>query len=204
MAEPEKDFKMKGERAAKPAPQPQGSFRPGGEKAPEQKQRAAGYKHLVRIAQVDLPGEKPIKVALTHIKGVGFNLASAACNAAGIPQGKITGELSEEEAKKLDRMLINPKEAGFPSWMFNRRKDYESGEDKHLLMGTLDFVKDNTIKTLKKIKCYRGVRHIQGQPVRGQRTRSHFRQHKGKVVGVVKKKEAPKTAEGGGKKKAKK
>ena len=148
----------------------------------------SNYKHIVRIAQVDLPGSKPIKIALTKIKGVGYNLASAACNITGIDKQKKTGELRNDEIKKLDTILMKTKENVFPSWMCNRRKDYETGEDLHLITGTLDFVKDNTIKNMKKIKCYKGVRHSRSLPVRGQRTKSNFRRSKGKVVGVSKRK----------------
>ncbi len=175
------------------------------EKAPEQKPQASpkpiaakvskpdqkpqdSFRHIVRIAQVDLSGDKPIKIALKKIKGVGFNLASAVCNLAGIKQGKKTGELTDAEIKKLDAILTKPQENGIPAWMFNRRKDYETGEDKHLLIGVLDFVRDNTIKRLRKIKCYKGTRHSKGLPARGQRTKANFRRSKGKVVGVAKKK----------------
>ena len=71
--------------------------------------------------------------------------------------------------------------------MINRKNDYETGEDKHLLAGTLNFVQDNDLKRLKKIKTLRGIRHQRKLPVRGQRTRSNFRKGKGKVVGVKKK-----------------
>ena len=146
------------------------------------------YKHIIRIAQVDLPGEKPIGIALKKIKGVGFNLATACCNLAGIEKGKKAGELTDEQINKLNEILSHPLQAGFPSWLLNKRKDYETGEDKHLLTGSLDYDKENTLKRLKKIKCYRGVRHAQGLPVRGQRTKSNFRKSKGKVVGVAKRK----------------
>lgn len=161
----------------------------------EQKQNPT-YKHLVRIAQVDIPGEKQIKIALMKIRGVGFTLASAVCNLAGIDQDKKAGELSDQEVKKLNEVLSNPLKAGIPVWMLNRRKEYETGEDRHLLTAEWDFVQDNTIKMLKKMKCYRGIRHSRGLPVRGQRTKSNFRKNKGKVTGVTKRKEAPKK-EGG-------
>ncbi|MFH1683156.1 MAG: 30S ribosomal protein S13 [Candidatus Woesearchaeota archaeon] len=148
------------------------------------------FRHIVRIAQVDLPGDKPIKIALMKIKGVGFNLASAACHISGINKQKKTGDLREDEVKKLDNILMKTKESSIPKWMYNRRKDYETGEDLHIITGTLDFVKDNTIKMMKKIKSYRGVRHSRNLPVRGQRTKSNFRRSKGKVVGVSKRKAA--------------
>jgi len=156
-------------------------------KAPEQEPQAS-FKHIVRIGQVDLPGDKPLKIALRKIKGVGFNLANAVCNMTGIEKSKKVGALSDGEVKKLNDVITDPKGKGVPIWMLNRRKDYETGEDKHLLLGTLDFVKDNTIKRLRKTKCYRGTRHSKGLPVRGQRTKANFRRSKGKVVGVAKKK----------------
>ncbi len=155
----------------KPAPKPQDDF-----------------KHIIRIANVDLTGDKPIKISLKKIKGVGFNLASAVCNITGIDKNKKTGTLTDEEIKKLTDVLTNPKDKGIPSWMFNRKKDYETGEDKHLLIGDLDYALDNTIKRLRKIKSYVGVRHSRRLPVRGQRTKANFRKSKGKVVGVAKKK----------------
>ena len=56
----------------------------------------------------------------------------------------------------------------------------------HLLTGNLTFYKENDIKRMKKIKSLKGMRHQKGLPVRGQRTKSHFRKNKGKVVGVAK------------------
>ena len=61
-------------------------------------------------------------------------------------------------------------------------------------MGDLDFTVDNDLKRMKMIKCYRGMRHAFGLPVRGQRTKSNFRKNKGKAsLGVVKKQQQPKT-----------
>ncbi|HIH11586.1 TPA: 30S ribosomal protein S13 [Candidatus Woesearchaeota archaeon] len=161
----------------------------------------ANFKHIVRIANVDLPGAKNTGFALTGIKGVGLNLAHAVCNVAEIAVSHKLGELSERDVEKLNQVLSDPAKFKIPVWMFNRRKDYDSGENKHLLTGTLNFTQDNDLKRLKKIKSYRGIRHIHGQPVRGQRTRSNFRKNKGKVVGVTKKKEpAAAKKETGGKK----
>lgn len=142
------------------------------------------FKHLVRIVNTDLPGEKPIAGALTKIKGVNFMLANAVCNLTGVDKSKKAGELDDGEVKKLSETLQNLSKFGVPEWMFNRRKDYETGKNKHLLGADLDFVKEDDIKILKKIKAYKGVRHIFGLPVRGQRTRANFR--KGKSLGVAK------------------
>ena len=154
------------------------------------------FKHIVRVANVDLPGGRPTSIALTHIKGIGINFADVVCAVAGINKGEKVGTLSDEEIKKLNAVVQNPSSYDIPSWFFNRRKDYDSGEDMHLITGTISFATDNDLKRLKKIKTLRGIRHQKGLPVRGQRTKSHFRKNKGKFVGVANKKAAPAAAEG--------
>ena len=102
-------------------------------------------------------------------------------------------KLSDEEAKRLDEVVQNPQKYDIPSWLINRRKDPETGEDQHLLMGDLQFAKENDIKMLKKIKSYKGLRHQWGLTVRGQRTKSNFRKNKGKVHLGVKKRAGAKS-----------
>jgi len=149
------------------------------------------FQHIVRISNVDVPGAKKILFALKKIKGVGDNFASAVCAAAGVNINTRAGELKSDEIERLTSALNHPAKSGIPSWMYNRRKDFDTGEDKHLITGTLIFTHDNDLKRMKKIKSYKGLRHIKGLPVRGQRTRSNFRRSKGKVVGVTKKKATP-------------
>ncbi|HLD05910.1 MAG TPA: 30S ribosomal protein S13 [Candidatus Nanoarchaeia archaeon] len=150
----------------------------------------AEFQHIVRVVNTDLKGEKQIGSALRRIKGVGFMYANMACFLAGIDQRKRAGDLSEEEVKKIDDVLRNPLKHQAPVWMLNRRRDYESNENKHILATDIKFVLENDIKRLKKIRSYRGIRHAYGLPVRGQRTRSNFRRNKGKVMGVQRSKAA--------------
>jgi len=147
------------------------------------------FKHLIRVANTDLKGEKHVLYALTRIKGVNFMLANAICRKAGIPVTKKAGYLSDAEVKALEQVISDPLRAGIPVWMLNRRKDYETGEDKHLFLGDLDFAHEMDIKRMKKTKSYRGLRHQWGLPVRGQRTKSNFRKNKGKgSLGVQRRK----------------
>jgi len=149
----------------------------------------AEFKHIIRIANTDLAGEKSIGNALRKIKGVGVMYANMACKIAGIDSTKKAGDLLDIEAKKLDEIIREPLKFGAPKWMINRRKDYETGEDKHLIISDLQFTKENDIKRMKKIKSYKGMRHAWGLPVRGQRTKSNFRRNKGKgSLGVSRKK----------------
>lgn len=154
-------------------------------------------KHLVRIANTDLDGKKTIAFALSKIRGVGIPFAHAACRVAKVDVTKKTGALSDAEVKKLEEVVKDPIKAGLPAWLVNRRNDYETGQQKHLISADLQFTIENDIKIMKKIKSYKGVRHMLGQPVRGQRTRSNFRKNKGKVMGV--RRSASAKAAGGGK-----
>lgn len=141
------------------------------------------YEKIIRIMQTDIDGGKQIYVGLTKIKGVSWSLANAICNKLGLNKKKKISSLSNEEIKKIEEFIQNPQVPGF---LMNRRKDLDSGKDMHVLGSDLDLRKEFDIKRLKKIKSYKGLRHALGQPVRGQRTRSHFRK-KGKSVGVIKK-----------------
>jgi small subunit ribosomal protein S13 len=145
------------------------------------------FKHIVRIANVDLPGEKVLRIAMRKIKGIGINFADAICAVSGVNKQAKTGDLSDEDVKKLNETVSTINTSNIPKRMLNRQKDYETGEDVHILTGNLSFIKDNDLKRLKKIKSYRGMRHQKGLPVRGQRTRANFRKSKGKVIGVKKK-----------------
>ncbi len=149
-------------------------------------------RHIVRIANTDLNGEKPIGHMLTKIKGVSYMFSNLICRLALIDPTAKAGVLSETQIEKIENVITNPLKAGAPAWMLNRRYDPDDGADKHLISTNLTFVTDNDIKFMKKIKSYKGVRHIHGLPVRGQRTRSNFRKNKGKVMGVQKTKTAPK------------
>jgi len=150
-------------------------------------EQKTNFKHIVRIANVDIPGDKAIRISLTKIKGIGINFADAVCVAAKIDHSIKTGEMSDAQIDQLNEVVKEPHLHGIPQWMFNRKKDYETGNDLHLVTGTLNFVQDNDLKRLKKTKTLRGMRHQRRLPVRGQRTRSNFRKSKGKVVGVRKK-----------------
>lgn len=174
-----KKNKEMAEQPAKPAAPAAPAKAPAVPKQPE-------LRHLVRIGNVDLNGKKTIGFALANVKGVGINLAHAACKLANVPVEKKTGALSDAEIKKLDDIVRNPSQAGVPAWMLNRQKDPETGTAKHVLSGDLQFTIENDIKMMRKIKSYKGIRHSQGAPVRGQRTRSNFRRNKGKVMGVKK------------------
>ena len=139
-------------------------------------------REIVRMLSVDIPGDRNVYTGLTRIKGVSWGLSNAVCRILKIGRGKKIGELSEEEVKMISDFIKSPK---LPKFLLNRRNDIEEGADSHRIGTELEMTREFDIKRLKKMKCYKGVRHSQGQPVRGQKTRSHFR--KNKIGGIMKK-----------------
>ncbi|HJW96968.1 MAG TPA: 30S ribosomal protein S13 [archaeon] len=181
MAEQAKNPEKRTEKHAKPA------------EAPKQAKSEPPRREtqIIRFVETNLDGNKNVSEAIRRIDGLSFMLSNAITKQCGL-LGKKLGQLSETEMKTLEEAILNPESVGVPQWMFNRRKEPLTGRDRHLSASQLDFAHKMDINELKKMKCYRGVRHIQGQPVRGQRTRSSFR--KGSSVGVRKKKEVPAAA----------
>ena len=132
---------------------------------------------IIRLLSKDIEGKMTVYSGLTKIKGISWSMANAICNVLGIEKKRKLGSLDEKE---LDRIKNFTKEQKIPSFLFNRKFDPETGENRHLIGNELELRNDFDIKKMKKIKSYKGARHVSGQPVRGQRTKAHFRQHKGK------------------------
>lgn len=143
---------------------------------------------LVRIFGYDIPGSKNIYVGLTRIKGVSWTISNAACLKLGYPRTKKIADLSNEDIVRIEEFL---KSLNVYPFLKNRRSDVETGETSHFYGTDLDMKREFDIKRLKEIKSYKGIRHSLGQPVRGQRTKSHFRKNR-KVSGGIKKVAAPK------------
>lgn len=137
---------------------------------------------LVRIVSTDIPGRANVYSGLTRIKGVSWSFSHALCSVLRLDKKRKIDSLTKEEIEKISEFIKHPH---LPVFLMNRRFDFETGEHRHFIGSDLDLKKEFDVKRLKKIRSYRGLRHATGQPVRGQRTRSHFR--KNKVVGVMKK-----------------
>jgi small subunit ribosomal protein S13 len=154
---------------------------------------AEEIKHIVRIANADLKGEKAILVALQKIKGMGIMYSNMACRMAHVPITKKAGLLNSSEIERLNDVIMHPVKYNVPEWMMNRKQEFDTGKTTHLITGDLDYAVEQDLRRMKKIKSYKGVRHSVGLTVRGQRTKSNFRRNKGKVVGVKRKTEAKKS-----------
>jgi len=143
---------------------------------------------MVRIFNTDIEGHNNIYSGLTQIKGISWALSNAICKISQINRYRKVGSLSDEEVKKVERNILETsKNPSLPKFMLNLPKNEE--KPRHLLTIDLELYQKMRVKQLREIQSYRGIRHVLGLPVRGQRTKAHFR--KGRSVGVVKKKVVP-------------
>ena len=140
---------------------------------------------LIRILGKDVRGDKKISVGLTQVKGISWAFSNAICNFLKLDGDKKVQNITSEELTKIEEFMKNPQ---VPKYLKNRRHDFEDGQDKHIIGADLKLRHEFDIKRLKKIKSYRGVRHTLGQPVRGQRTKAHFRTNRKKTGAVGAKK----------------
>lgn len=111
---------------------------------------------MVRIAGVDLPDQKHVEIALTYIYGIGNTRALEILKAAKVEPTKRTKVLTDEEVSRLRDII----------------------ENNYVTEGDLKRLVTLNIKRLIEINCYRGRRHIQGLPVRGQRTKTNAQTRK--------------------------
>ena len=122
---------------------------------------------MARIAGVDLPN-KHVNIALTYIYGIGRSSANKICETAKINPTTLINDLSEDDLTKIRKII----------------------DESYKTEGRLRSEIGLNIKRLIDIGSYRGMRHVKGLPVRGQRTRTNSRTRKGKKKTVANKKKA--------------
>ncbi len=144
------------------------------------------FRRIVRMLETDINGALPIVYGLSAVKGVGYNFALAVCRILKLDPYMKLGYLTDEEVKEIESVVREPQKYHIPEWYYNRRKDYTSGLNMHLVGATLLFYVKEDIEREKRIKSWRGIRHAYGLKVRGQRTRTTGRA--GITVGVKRKK----------------
>merc|ERR1712083_148971 len=144
------------------------------------------FQHILRVMNTNIDGKKNIMFAITAIKGVGRRYANLVLKKADIDLNKRAGELSEEEVEKIVTIMGNPRQYKIPNWFLNRQKDIKDGKTNQVMANFLDNKLREDLERMKKIRAPRGLRHYWGLRVRGQHTKTTG--HKGKTVGVSKKK----------------
>jgi small subunit ribosomal protein S13 len=143
------------------------------------------YRHILRIMGTDMQGTLKTIYAITKIKGVSLSLANAILKKAGINPDLRVGFLTETEVNKIEEIIKEPTKYALPQWLFNRRKDSETGKDTHIISADLVLRTKMDIDQAKEIRSWRGYRHAYGLKVRGQHTKTTGRA--GKSLGVKKK-----------------
>ena len=123
---------------------------------------------MPRVIGIDVPGNKRLVISLTYIFGIGKTLSERVIEKLGLDPNMLAQNLTEEEISKLNAIL----------------------QSDFMVEGDLRRERQNNIKRLTAIGCYRGHRHRLGLPVRGQRTRCNARTRKGKKKTVAGKKKA--------------
>jgi small subunit ribosomal protein S13 len=120
---------------------------------------------MARIIGVEIPDKKRVDIALRYIYGIGPTNSIAILKKANIPPSVRAKDLSEQQVSAIVHAIQ---------------------DGKYVIEGDLRRELGITLKRLTSIKCYRGVRHLRGLPVRGQRTSTNARTRKGprKTVGV--------------------
>jgi small subunit ribosomal protein S13 len=158
------------------------------------------FRHILRIAGSDVAGTLKAVYALTEIKGISLSLSNAILRKANINPDLRVGFLTESDVTKIEEVIDDPAKYNLPSWLFNRRKDADTGKDMHLTSADLVLKTKTDIEQAKEIRSWRGYRHAYSLKVRGQHTKTTGRA--GKALGVKKKTllarpGAPAPAEGG-------
>ncbi|MBQ4408061.1 MAG: 30S ribosomal protein S13 [Bacteroidales bacterium] len=125
---------------------------------------------MARIVGVDLPKNKRGEIGLTYIFGIGRSRANKILSEAGIDKDIKVQDWNDDQVAKI-RQIIN---------------------DNFKVEGELRSEVSMNIKRLMDIGCYRGIRHRNGLPVRGQKTKNNARTRKGKKKTVANKKKATK------------
>ena len=143
------------------------------------------FSYIIRMADSDIDGLKPIAIGLASVKGIGVRTSQQLCRLAEIDGAKLGGHLEDAEQDRL-RTTIDGYATNVPWWLVNRQRDLESNEDAHLVAMDVKMTRDDDISRLAGMKTYRGLRHRSGHKVRGQRLRSNGRS--GTALGVQRKK----------------
>lgn len=132
--------------------------------------RLREYLALARIAGVNIPTNKRVKIALTYIHGIGRVKAVEICSKLSIPDERRVNQLTDDEVLKIREMI-------------DREYQVEGDLRRSVAMN---------IKRLMDLGCYRGLRHRRGLPVRGQRTHTNARTRKGPAKPIAGKKKVTK------------
>ena len=125
---------------------------------------------MARIAGINIPTQKKLKIALTYVYGIGNKVSNDICLKANVDSNARVQDLSESEIKNISDVISS----------------------SFLVEGDLRREVSGNIKRLKDLGTYRGVRHRRNLPCGGQRTHTNARTKKGKAIAIAGKKKVTK------------
>ena len=125
---------------------------------------------MARIAGINIPTQKKLRIALTYVYGIGNKVSNDICLKANVDSNTRVQDLSESEIKNISDVISS----------------------SFLVEGDLRREVSGNIKRLKDLGTYRGVRHRRNLPCRGQRTHTNARTKKGKAIAIAGKKKVTK------------
>ena len=125
---------------------------------------------MARIAGINIPTQKKLKIALTYVYGIGNKVSNDICLKANVDSNARVQDLSESEIKNISDVISS----------------------SFIVEGDLRREVSGNIKRLKDLGTYRGVRHRKNLPCRGQRTHTNARTKKGKAIAIAGKKKVTK------------
>ncbi len=123
---------------------------------------------MARLAGVNVPSNKRLVIALSYIFGIGKKFSNDICESVNIDKSKRVNSLTEDEIIKIRECI----------------------DKNYVVEGDLRRSVSSNIKRLTDLGCYRGLRHRNKLPVRGQRTHTNARTRKGKAIPIAGKKKA--------------
>ena len=121
---------------------------------------------MARLAGVNVPSNKRLVIALSYIFGIGKKFSNDICESVNIDKNKRVNSLTEDEIIKIRECI----------------------DKNYVVEGDLRRSVSSNIKRLTDLGCYRGLRHRNKLPVRGQRTHTNARTRKGKAIPIAGKK----------------
>lgn len=125
---------------------------------------------MPRLLGVDIPGDKQLPYSFRYIFGVGKSIANSICEELSLERKRKAHTLTDEELARIAAYV----------------------EKNYVVEGNLRRQRTQNVNRLRDIKCYRGMRHRMGLPVRGQRTRTNSRTRKGPRKTIAGKKKVTK------------
>ena len=148
---------------------------------PEDAELGDDFSYILRMADSDIDGLRPIAIGLTSIKGIGMRTSQQIWRLADINGKKLGGHLSDDEQDRL-RNSIDDYATTVPWWLVNRQRDLETNEDAHIVATEVKMTRVDDVARIAAVMAYRGMRHRCCLKVRGQSLRSNGR--KGSSLGV--------------------